>query len=82
MADLGYIFHSGDAQLREALAGSGWAAAGENVGVGASLEEVQGAFMHSAPHRDNVLDRSYDHVAVGVARAHGMVWVTAIFYAA
>ena len=80
MADLGYLFHSGDAQLREALEGSGWSFAGENVGAGGALEDVQEAFMNSAPHRHNVLGRSYDHAAVGIVEADGVVWVTVIFY--
>ena len=80
MADLGYLFHSGDRQLRGALEGSGWTVAGENVGAGATLASLEAAFMDSAPHRRNVLERSYDHAAVGIVEAHGVVWVTVIFY--
>jgi len=79
MANLGSIFHSGDEQLREALEGTDWSTAGENVGVGASLESVQDAFMRSAPHRRNILEGSYDHAAVGVVEADGVVWITVIF---
>jgi len=79
MADLGYVFHSGDAQLRRALEGSGWSVAGENVGAGATLEELQDAFMRSAPHRQNVLEPSYDRAAVGIVEADGVVWVTVVF---
>lgn len=80
MADLGYLFHSGDEQLREALGGSGWEVAGENVGVGGSLEELEDAFMGSAPHRHNVLGRPYDRAAVGIVESDGTLWVTVIFY--
>ena len=80
MADLGYLFHSGDEQLRVALEGSGWSVAGENVGAGVTLEDVQEAFMGSAPHRHNVLERSYDRAAVGIVEADGVVWVTVIFF--
>lgn len=79
MADLGYVFHSGDEQLRRALEGSGWSVAGENVGAGATLGEVQDAFMRSAPHRHNVLEPSFDHAAVGIVEADGVVWVTVVF---
>jgi uncharacterized protein YkwD len=82
MARLGYLFHSSDEQLRRALDGETWSTAGENVGVGASLEEVQEAFMDSAPHRHNVLDGSYDRAAIGVVEADGAVWITVIFYGA
>jgi len=80
MAALGSIFHSGDEQLREALEGTRWSIAGENVGVGASLESVHDAFMQSAPHRRNILEGSYDRVAIGVVEAGGAVWITVIFY--
>lgn len=80
MADLGYLFHSGDRQLRGALEGSEWMVAGENVGAGPTLEDLEDAFMDSAPHRHNVLERSYDNAAIGIVEADGVVWVTVIFY--
>ena len=80
MATLGSIFHSGDEQLREALGDADWSVAGENVGVGSSIRDVQAAFMRSAPHRRNILDGSYDHAAVGVVKADGVYWVTVILY--
>jgi uncharacterized protein YkwD len=80
MAELGYIFHSGEVQLREALEGTGWAVAGENVGVGPSLEGLEEAFMASRPHRRNILGHSYDRVAIGAVEADGVVWITVIFY--
>ena len=80
MATLGSIFHSRDDQLRAVLAGSGWSVAGENVGVDTTLKSLQQAFMQSAPHRNNVLDGSFDHAAIGIVEAHGVLWVTVIFY--
>lgn len=80
MAELGTIFHSSDAELRRALEGTDWSSAGENVGVGASLEWLQDAFMGSAPHRRNILTPSYDHAAIGVVVDHDRVWVTVVFY--
>jgi uncharacterized protein YkwD len=79
MAELGYLFHSSDAQLREALRGSEWAAAGENVGVASTLEGLQAAFMASRPHRHNVLESAYDRAAVGVVESGGVLWVTVVF---
>jgi uncharacterized protein YkwD len=79
MAELGYLFHSDDERLRSALEGSGWVVAGENVGVGQSLQEIQRAFLQSPAHRDNLLGRGYDRVAIGVVEAGGVLWITVIF---
>ena len=80
MADKGYIYHSTGDQLREALEGYKWELGGENVGVGASLESLEDAFMASDAHRKNILRRVYDHAAVGIARADDRIWITVIFY--
>jgi uncharacterized protein YkwD len=80
MANKGYIYHSTGDQLREALEGYTWELGGENVGVGGSLESLEDAFMASDLHRKNILRRTYDHAAVGIARADDRIWITVIFY--
>ncbi len=81
MASKGVLFHSTDDQLRFALNGYGWSLAGENVGVGGSLESLEAAFMGSPAHRENILRTTFEHAAVGVARDDGgHIWVTVIFY--
>jgi uncharacterized protein YkwD len=80
MADRGFIFHSSEDDLRAALEGTDWAAAGENVGVGDSLDDLQDAFMASTVHRHNILARTYDHAAVGIVVDDGRFWVTVVFY--
>lgn len=80
MARRGYLFHSSEDRLRAVLEGYDWSLAGENVGVGSSLESLQDAFMASRLHRQNILRRTYANAAVGVVRANGRVWVTVIFY--
>jgi uncharacterized protein YkwD len=80
MANRGYLFHSSDDQLQDALGHYAWSIGGENVGVGGSLESLEDAFMASEDHRANILRPTYDHAAVGVARADGRIWVTVIFY--
>jgi uncharacterized protein YkwD len=80
MADRGFLFHSSEDDLRAALEGTEWAAAGENVGVGDSLDDLEDAFMASEVHRHNILARTYDHAAVGIVVADGSVWVTVVFY--
>jgi uncharacterized protein YkwD len=41
---------------------------------------MQDAFMASPPHRQNSLNRSFTHVAIGVVRHVGYLWVTVFFY--
>jgi uncharacterized protein YkwD len=36
--------------------------------------------MSSKLHRQNVLRRAFDHMAVGIAREDGAIWITVIFY--
>ena len=56
-----------------------WQGEGENVGVGATPQSIEGAFMASPPHRANILG-AYTHVGVGVVVANGRIWVTERFY--
>ena len=78
MAEAGQIFHTED--LAAKLRGRDWSIAGENVGMGTSLDGLEEAFMASKPHRRNILRRDYDDVAVGVVESDGNLWVTVIFY--
>jgi uncharacterized protein YkwD len=80
MARKGYLFHSTEGQLRNALDGYDWTIGGENVGVGGSLETLEEAFMGSKLHRQNILRPAYQRAAVGVVRDGDSFWVTVIFY--
>ncbi|MGH2591789.1 MAG: CAP domain-containing protein [Actinomycetota bacterium] len=80
MAREGYLFHSSQDQLRAVLNGYDWSIAGENVGVGGSLESLEDAFMESRLHRENILRREFARAAVGIVREEGRLWVTVIFY--
>jgi len=57
----------------------GWHYLGENVGEGGTVASLHSAFMHSAPHRANVLSTRYTRVGVGVAYGHGRMWVVEVF---
>jgi len=78
MATKGYLFHTVD--LPSKLNGFDWSIGGENVGVGSTLDGLEGAFMNSPPHRKNILRTAFDHAAVGVIHSNGSFWVTVIFY--
>jgi uncharacterized protein YkwD len=76
------LFHSTASQMADALSGTGWSMWGENVGMAPTLRRVERAFLGSAPHRENILQRAFDHAGIGVVRSRGMVWVTVDFYGA
>jgi uncharacterized protein YkwD len=78
MAEAGELFHTPN--LADRLGGLNWSLGGENVGVGASLADLQDAFMASPPHRRNILERRFDHAAIGIVQSDGNFWVTVIFY--
>ncbi len=56
-----------------------WNAIAENVGMGYSVLGLHRAFMHSAPHRANILDRRMEQVGVGFVSVNGQLWVTEVF---
>jgi uncharacterized protein YkwD len=56
-----------------------WTAVGENVGVGGTSATLHSAFMHSAPHRANILGAAYTSVGIGVAYGRGRMWVVEVF---
>ncbi|HJY32451.1 MAG TPA: CAP domain-containing protein [Actinomycetota bacterium] len=78
MANAGELFHTND--LAAKLKGKNWSIGGENVGVAPSLAALEDMFMASTPHRRNILNRQFDHFAVGVVESDGNFWVTVIFY--
>lgn len=77
MSAQGGLSHSA---LRDGNWSETWTKLGENVGRGSSLNDVHEAFMHSAPHRANILDPAYNKVGTGVVRgADGQYWVVQEF---
>lgn len=77
MAASGRLAHSGN------LGGEvgGWRKLAENIGTGASADEVHASFMASATHRANILDPAFSEVGVGVAWRDGRIWVAEVFRA-
>jgi uncharacterized protein YkwD len=80
MANQGSLFHTAD-PATSYLRGVDWRTWGENVGVsGGTVADLHKAFMRSAPHRANILNRDFRHVAIGAVRVDGTLWVTVFFY--
>jgi len=77
MASKNRLYHN--ASLPTWLRNWSWRILGENVGVGGSVSQLYVAFMNSPPHRENILDRRFRSVGVGVVVRNGRTWVTVIF---
>ena len=77
MARRGRVGHYGNLPAEV----SGWSALGENVGMGASADEVHAMFMSSSTHRGEILDARYLDVGVGVVWSGGRMWVSEVFRA-
>jgi uncharacterized protein YkwD len=57
-----------------------WRAVGENVGMGPDVDSIHRAFMSSADHRSNILDRDFTQIGVGTAHdENGRLYVTEVF---
>jgi len=57
-----------------------WSVVGENVGYASTVRKMNTTFMHSPPHRSNILHKAFTRVGMGVVKSGGLVWVTEIFY--
>jgi uncharacterized protein YkwD len=80
MAQEQTLFHTTDPS-RVYLKGIKWHYWGENVGVTAgTVADLESAFMASLPHRQNILNKTFRHVAIGAVRVDGVLWVTVFFY--
>jgi uncharacterized protein YkwD len=78
MAERNRLFHT--ANLYEAVRTWSPSTWGENVGFARWLKRVRGLWMQSGGHRDNILNPRFRRIGIGVLKARGVFWVTAIFY--
>jgi len=71
----------GEEPVRDRLAATGlhFDADGENVGLHQTPEGAHEGFMHSPPHRANILNPGYNAVGIGVVERGGNIWVTEDF---
>jgi hypothetical protein len=75
MASVGVLSHN----PRLASQVTNWQVVGENVGEGPTIAALDSAFWASAPHRANILDRTYRDVGVATAVRDGIIWITIDF---
>lgn len=83
MANEGELSHQypGEADLmtRAAHAGAHFAAIAENIATGPSPEAIDREWMHSPPHRRNILDSNLNALGVAVVSRHGMLYAVEDF---
>lgn len=72
----------GEAPVAQRIAATGlrFNRSGENVGYNTDFGGLHSGWMHSPPHRKNILDPNYTLVGIGVVRgADGVHWATQDF---
>ncbi|MGH9585332.1 MAG: CAP domain-containing protein [Acidobacteriaceae bacterium] len=83
MAAEGYLSHQypGEAGLgaRAAMAGAHFREIAENIATGYSDGQVEQEWMHSAPHRRNILDPDLNAIGVAVVARGNMLYVAEDF---
>jgi hypothetical protein len=84
MADSQTLAHvlPGEAGVAERLAATGlhFNRSGENVGYNSNFNDLQNAWMHSPPHRENILSPNYAVVGIGVVLGpDNIYWATQDF---
>lgn len=83
MATEGYLSHEypgeGNVGARAATAGAHFREIAENIATGYSEAQVEQEWMHSAPHRRNILDPNLNAIGVGVVERGGLLYVVEDF---
>jgi Cysteine-rich secretory protein family len=72
---------SNESNLQERLQATGlhFSRSGENVGVNDRADLIHAAFMHSPPHRANLLTPGYNSVGIGIVHQGNNFWATEDF---
>ena len=75
--------YSGEADLvtRVSQDGAHFREVAENLAVAQTPEAVENEWMHSPPHRRNILDAHLNEVGIGLVRAGGNLWAVEDFSA-
>jgi uncharacterized protein YkwD len=79
MCDADTLYHSVTltARITSTTTATWW---GENIAFGGSIRDIRKMWMHSAPHRANILNSHYRRAGVGVYYGRGSYWATVDFY--
>ena len=75
MADAGYLSHDPNLGAATSQVVPNWTRAGENVGLGTTVQGLHNAFYNSSGHRANMLG-DYNQVGIGVVQRGSQLWVT------
>lgn len=83
MSTAGYLMHQypgeGNVGQRAAQAGAHFQAIAENIATGYSDEQIEQEWMHSSPHRRNILDPQMNALGVGIALRGGVLYAVEDF---
>jgi uncharacterized protein YkwD len=75
LANDGYLHHSSLPQGINVR----WCSLGENVGMGASVNSIEQAYMASPGHRANILATRWNGVGVGYAKRGNTIYTVHVF---
>ncbi len=70
-----------DLTQRAAAAGARFSLIEENIAIGSSPDEIQTEWMHSPPHRANMLNPEVDRIGTAVVESRGVLYAVADFSA-
>jgi hypothetical protein len=83
MADENFLSHEypgeGDVGARAERAGAHFQAIAENIATGPNGEAIEDEWMHSAPHRRNILDPQMNAIGIGVVERRGTLYAVEDF---
>jgi hypothetical protein len=81
MADRSQLAHQfpGELPLQRRVTAVPLDLSGENVAIDVSIPEANTGFMHSPPHRANILSREFNAVGIGVVWKGNQMWVAQDF---
>ena len=86
MAQAGNLSHQlpGESNVadRSAKQGAHFSAIAENIAFGPSPASIERQWMHSAPHRANILDPRMNRIGISLVSSGGTLWAVADFAAA
>ncbi len=68
-----------DVPTRAGQAGAHFRAVAENIALGPNAADIERQWMHSAPHRTNILDPQMNIIGIALVRHNGEIWAVEDF---